>query len=85
MTPDRTCFEFFSSVRGNLGLADKTQVEYTGVGSVRLSSRLPSGDIAVVLLLAKLIGEMGIYSREERRIVTNKRKQGGKWRTQVCR
>jgi hypothetical protein len=34
-------------------------------------------------ILAKLIGEMGIYSREERRIITNKRKQGGKWRTQV--
>jgi hypothetical protein len=50
MTPDRNCFESFSSVRGNVVLADKNQVEYTGVGSVRLSCRLPSGDISVVLL-----------------------------------
>jgi hypothetical protein len=50
MTPDRNCFESFSSVRGNVVLADKTQVEYTGVGSVRLSCHLPSGDISVVLL-----------------------------------
>jgi hypothetical protein len=50
MTPGRKCFESFLSVRGNLVLADKTQVEYTSVGSVRLSCRLPSGDISVVLL-----------------------------------
>jgi hypothetical protein len=49
MTPDRNCFESFSSVRGNVVLANKTQVEYTGVSSVRLSCRLPSGDISVVL------------------------------------
>jgi hypothetical protein len=34
-------------------------------------------------VLAKLIGKMGIYSRQERWIVTNKRTQGGKWPTQV--
>jgi hypothetical protein len=50
MTPDRNCFESFSSVRGNVVLADKTQIEYTGVSLVRFSSRLPSGDISVVLL-----------------------------------
>jgi hypothetical protein len=50
MTPDRKCFESFSSVRGNEVLADKTQVEYTRIGSVSLSCRLPSGDISVVLL-----------------------------------
>jgi hypothetical protein len=50
MTLDRNCFESLSSGRGNVVLADKTQVEYTGVGSVRLSCRLPSGDISVVLL-----------------------------------
>jgi hypothetical protein len=50
LTPDRNWFESFSSVRGNIVLADKTQVEYTDVGSVRLSCRLPSGDISVVLL-----------------------------------
>jgi hypothetical protein len=50
MTPDRNCFESFSSVRGNVVLADKTQVQYTSVGMVRLSCGLPSGDISVVLL-----------------------------------
>jgi hypothetical protein len=50
MTPDRNYFESFLSVRGNVVLADKTQVEYTGVSSVRLSCRLPSGDISGVLL-----------------------------------
>jgi hypothetical protein len=50
MTPDRNCFEYFSSVRGNVVLADKTHLEYTGVGSVRLSYHLPSRDISVVLL-----------------------------------
>jgi hypothetical protein len=50
MTPDRNCFESFSSVQGIVVLADKTQVDYTGVGSVRLSCRLPTGDISVVLL-----------------------------------
>jgi hypothetical protein len=50
MTPDRNCFESFWSVRGNVVLADKTQVECTGVGSVRLSGRIPSGDISVVIL-----------------------------------
>jgi hypothetical protein len=50
MTPDRICFESLSSVRGNVVLADKTQVEYTGVGSVRLSCRLPSEDFSVILL-----------------------------------
>jgi hypothetical protein len=50
MTPDRHCFESFSSVLGNVVLADKSQVEYTGVGSVCQSCRLPSGDISVVLL-----------------------------------
>jgi hypothetical protein len=50
MTPDKNCFESFSSVGGNVVLADKTQVEYTGIGSVHLSYRLPSGDISIVLL-----------------------------------
>jgi hypothetical protein len=50
MTPHRNCFKSFSSVRDNVILADKTQVEYTGIGSVRLSGHLPSGDISVVLL-----------------------------------
>jgi hypothetical protein len=50
MTRDRNCFESFSSVRGNVVLADKTQVEYTAVSSVRRSCRLPSGEISVVLL-----------------------------------
>jgi hypothetical protein len=50
MTLDRNCFESLSSVRRNVVLADKTQVEYTGVGSVHLSCRLPSGDISVDLL-----------------------------------
>jgi hypothetical protein len=50
MTPDRNCFESFSSVRSNVVLADKTQVEYTGVGSVHCSCRHSSGDISVVLL-----------------------------------
>jgi hypothetical protein len=49
-TPDRNFFQSFSSVRGNGVLADKTQLEYTRVSSVRLSSRLPSGDISVVFL-----------------------------------
>jgi hypothetical protein len=50
MTPDRNCFESFLSVSGKVVLADKIQVEYTGVSSVRLSYHLPSGDISVVLL-----------------------------------
>jgi hypothetical protein len=50
MTADSNCFESFSSFRGNVVLADKTQIEYTGVGSVRISCHLPSGDISVVLL-----------------------------------
>jgi hypothetical protein len=50
MTPDRNCIESLSSVRGNVVLGDKTQVEYTGVGSVRLSCCLPTGVISVVLL-----------------------------------
>jgi hypothetical protein len=50
MNPDRNCFESFLSVRGNVVLVDKTQIEYTGVGTVRLSCSLPSGDISVVLL-----------------------------------
>jgi hypothetical protein len=50
MSPDKNCFESFSSVRGNVVLADKTQVEYTGVGLGRLSCPLPSGGISVVLL-----------------------------------
>jgi hypothetical protein len=50
MTPDRNFFESFSSVRGNVVLADKTQVEYPGVGLVRLSCHHPSGDISVGLL-----------------------------------
>jgi hypothetical protein len=50
MTPDRNCLQSLSSVRSNVVLADKTQVEYTGVGSVRRSCRLPSRDISVVLL-----------------------------------
>jgi hypothetical protein len=54
MTPDRNWVESFSSVRGNVVLADKTQVENTGVGSVCLSCRLPSGDISIVLLCSIL-------------------------------
>jgi hypothetical protein len=50
MTLDRNCFKSFSSVQGNVVLADKTQVESTGVGSVPLSCRFPSGDISVVLV-----------------------------------
>jgi hypothetical protein len=50
MTPDRNYFKSFSSARGNVVLADTTQVEYIGVGSVRYLCRLPSGDISVVLL-----------------------------------
>jgi hypothetical protein len=50
MTRGRNRFKSFSSVRGNVVHADKTQVEYTGVGSVRLFCRLPSGDISVGLL-----------------------------------
>jgi hypothetical protein len=49
MTPDRNCFESFLSVRGNVLLPDKTQVEYTGVGSVRLSGCVPSRQISVLL------------------------------------
>jgi hypothetical protein len=37
-------------VLSNVVLTDKTQVEYTGVGLVRLSCRLPSGDISVLLV-----------------------------------
>jgi hypothetical protein len=50
LTPDRNCFESFASVRGNVIRADKTQVDYTSVDSVRLCCRLPSADISVVLL-----------------------------------
>jgi hypothetical protein len=50
MTPDRKYFELFSSVRGNVVLAAKTQVEYTGIGLVRHSYYLPSGAISIVLL-----------------------------------
>jgi hypothetical protein len=50
MTPDRNCFESFSSVRSNILLADKTEVEYTGIGSVHRSSLRPSGDIVIILL-----------------------------------
>jgi hypothetical protein len=50
MTPEKNYLESFSSVRGNVVLASKTQVESTSVGSVRLSYRFPSGDISVVLL-----------------------------------
>jgi hypothetical protein len=49
-TPDTNCFKSFSSVRGNVVLADKSQIEYTSVGSVHLSSHLPNRDISVVLL-----------------------------------
>jgi hypothetical protein len=48
MTPDRNGFALFSSVRDNVAIAGKTQVEYTGVGLVRLSCRLPSRDVCVV-------------------------------------
>jgi hypothetical protein len=50
MSPNKTCFESFSSVQGNVVLADKTQVEYTGAGSVRLSCHLLSRDFSIVLL-----------------------------------
>jgi hypothetical protein len=50
MAADRNCFESFSSVHGNVVLADTTQVEYTSVGSVHRSCRVPSGDISVPLL-----------------------------------
>jgi hypothetical protein len=50
LTPDRNCFESFSSVRGNVVLADNTQVEYISVGSVHLSYGLPSGHISIALL-----------------------------------
>jgi hypothetical protein len=43
-------FDSFSSVQGYVVLADTTKVEYTGVGSVRLSCHLQSRDISVVLL-----------------------------------
>jgi hypothetical protein len=50
ITPDRNCFESFSSFRGNVVLANKTQVQSTAVELVCLSCRLLSGDISVVLL-----------------------------------
>jgi hypothetical protein len=50
MTPDQNCFKSVSSVRGNVVHADKTQVEYSDVGTVSLSCRLPSENISVVLL-----------------------------------
>jgi hypothetical protein len=36
IAPDRNCFESLSLVRPNIVLADKTQVAYTGIGSVRV-------------------------------------------------
>jgi hypothetical protein len=50
MIPNRTYFEFFLSVPCNIVLANKTQVEYNGLGSVPLPFRLPRRDISVVLL-----------------------------------
>jgi hypothetical protein len=50
MSLDRNCFESFSSVRSNVVLTDKTQVEYTGIGSVSHPCHLSSGYISVVLL-----------------------------------
>jgi hypothetical protein len=50
MTPDRNSFKSFSSVRGNVVLAEKTQVQYPSISSVRLSCCLPSGNISVILL-----------------------------------
>jgi hypothetical protein len=50
MTSDRNYFESFSSVQGNIILANKTQVEYTDIGSIHLSCHLPSRDISIVLL-----------------------------------
>jgi hypothetical protein len=55
MTPDRICFESVSSVRGNIVLAEKTQVEYTGIGSVPLFCNIPSRDISIVLWCRVLI------------------------------
>jgi hypothetical protein len=43
-TLGRNCFKSVSSVQGNIVLADKTKVEYTGISSVRCSHRLPSGE-----------------------------------------
>jgi hypothetical protein len=54
-TPNRNCLESFSSVRGKIVYPDKTQVDSTGVGLVRLPYCLPSGDISVVLLHRVLI------------------------------
>jgi hypothetical protein len=56
MAPARNYFESFSSVRCNVLLGNKTQIEYTGVGSVCFSCRLPIGDISVVLLRRLLFG-----------------------------
>jgi hypothetical protein len=50
MTRDRNWFQSVSLVRRIVGLTDKTELEYTSVGSVRLSCHLLSGDISVVLL-----------------------------------
>jgi hypothetical protein len=54
LTLDRNWFESILSVRSNVILAQKTQVEYTGIGSVCVSGRLASGDISVVLLYSVL-------------------------------
>jgi hypothetical protein len=50
MTPDKNCFKCFFSVRGNVVLAIKNHVEYTGIGSNNLSCHLAIGYISVVLL-----------------------------------
>jgi hypothetical protein len=55
MTLEGNCFEAFTSVRGNVVLTDKTQVEYTGVSSVCLSCCLPRREISVFLLRYVLI------------------------------
>jgi hypothetical protein len=50
MTPARNDFKSFSSVQDNVVLADKTWVEYTGVGSVHLSCPLWRRDNSLILL-----------------------------------
>jgi hypothetical protein len=50
MTPDRNSVKSFCSDRGNVFHANKTQVEYTGVGSVHLLWVLPSEDMSVLVL-----------------------------------
>jgi hypothetical protein len=50
MIPDRNDVEYFSSFRSNVVLANKTYVEYTGIGLFHIRCRMPIRDIAILLL-----------------------------------